>query len=256
MSVGGSNQKGRQEQRIKNEITKLGLRYNLLTDYTSFVAVEERAKGKKQLKQPGYRRIPVMMTRDWHGIARSQDLAQIGFIPHTATKRVYRKTCQKILGGHALKVREILRREQCLVTPKFAIQTLPRVRPDMRISSGEDLKKSKEPWYLKLLKTQQADGSFTLAGLKILSSHLRKSLKSLKSFSSMIDGISPDLQEQILSTWLAVSMLSKDLIDSSITGRAIRKAEKWLTKCNAENLTIKGIPIKEAFKNRFRITLD
>lgn len=78
VGVGGSNQRGRQQQRIKNEITQLGLQYNLLTDYTSFVSVEKRADGQKRLGQPEYRRIPVMMTRDWHGIdSRTQAMRPI-----------------------------------------------------------------------------------------------------------------------------------------------------------------------------------
>ena len=67
-------------------------------------------------------------------------------------------------------------------------------------------------------------------------------------------GISSDLQEKVLATWLAVNVLSTDLKDVATAGRALRKAKKWLSKHSAENLTVKGIPIKEAFNNRFRIT--
>jgi hypothetical protein len=202
------------------------------------VAVEKRAEAEKQLKQREYRRIPVLMTRDWHGISR-----QVVGMSYKLAQRQ-----KSILLGRVGRKRPAVygytkgARNQIVGFPIID-------------HHGEDKKIEREVrWDLKLLKTQQADGSFT--GLEILGSHLRIDLKKLKYFSAMIDGISSDLQEKVLATWLAVNVLSTDLKDVATAVRAIRKAKKWLSQHNAENLTVKGIPIEEAFNNRFRITFN
>ena len=60
----GSRQLGRKMKIMEKEITELGLKYNILTDYTSFVAVEEREENDKEYSASDYRRVPVLMTRD------------------------------------------------------------------------------------------------------------------------------------------------------------------------------------------------
>jgi Ca-activated chloride channel family protein len=246
MSVGGSNQKGRRKQRNMNEIIKLSLRYNLLTDYTSFVAVEQRAEGKKQLEQPEYMRIPVMMTKDWHGISRG-----------------YLNLARMVKGGpypdierhtfHTMGAPGIIQRSKLFRKTKRNVEFFGRPMLKRSIPT-QGPKKAEQPWCLKLLKTQHADGSFT--GLYILSAYLGISLKKLIYFSGMVDGISSDQREKALATWLAVNVLSAEPDLLTIASRAIRKAKKWLSQHIVKNLTVSGIPIKEEFERRFSITLD
>jgi hypothetical protein len=249
MGVGGSNQRGRQLQKIKNEITNLGLRYNLLTDYSSFVAVEKRADEEKQIDQPEYRRVPVMMTRDWHGTASHPfqrfsycKAVPLGdFIEKKLEPFTYTFSKPPKIRKHSMTTREIMHPQ--------------RVLSDYRMEpSPPDAKKAERLWYLELLKTQQADGSFT--GFKILSSHLGIPLKKLKDFSAEMDGITSKLQERALTTWLSVTTLSMDDEVTGVAHRAIKKAKSWLSQHNAEHLTVKGVPIEEVIKERFGISLS
>ncbi|MBA7665086.1 hypothetical protein ES703_73152 [subsurface metagenome] len=254
VGVGGSNQRGRQQQRIKNEITQLGLRYNLLTDYTSFVAEEKRTDSEKQLEQPEYRRIPVMMTRDWHGIAsRTRVMSLIS----ARGPRIYS------MGGPGLgesvqsgisKGMSFLKSSKSRIKRIIQQKELEQLFDFKMKPSSADTTEAEALWYLALLKTQQADGSFT--GLKILSHHLGIPLKKLKNFSAEMDGISSKLQEKSLATWLAVSILSIDHEVSAVADRAIRKAKVWLSQHNVESPTVKGVPMEEALKERFGITLS
>jgi Ca-activated chloride channel family protein len=247
--IGGSNQKGRQQQRIKNEVTRLGLRYNLLSDYTSFVCVEKRADGQKEPGQPEYRRIPVMMTRDWHGID--------SFTPTIHLSRIRGNlicTPQK-MGLKKLGYSGISKEVTYSMPPTFESKRLYKKRkPDFKKKSLlEDSKEADALWYLELLKTQQADGSFV--GLKILSRHLGITYNKLKIFSTGMDGISSKLKEKVLVTWLAVCVLSTDPEASAITERSIQKAKVWLSQNKAERPTVNGVQLEDAFKKSFGIAL-
>jgi Ca-activated chloride channel family protein len=253
--AGGSNQKGRQEQRIRKEILELGLRYNLLTDYTSFVAVEERAEDDKQRERPEYRRIPVMLTKDWHGV--SQGAVSLVMMPSRKSPICGGKLTldEPFLKKKARSIRihkisgaspdDILRQEFRKVTGDFNSRRVPPK------AAG---KKPTVPWYEKLLKTQQANGSFESLGF--LGRSLGIPLQKLKDFSKTIDGTAKDQEEKVLSTWLAVVLLSSHSEAASAASRAIRKAEMWLAKLNAQCPTVEGVPMKESFEKRFGITLN
>jgi Ca-activated chloride channel family protein len=250
--TGGSNQRVRREQRLKREIIELGLRYNLLTEYTSFVAVEERAEGEKQRGRPEYRRIPVMLTRDWHGISGDViggALSADAFSGERSEMVFFEPDTQITLNRPARESKAVAR------IWKQEWDRLVYKQQFMKIdSSGTEKKDKVKPWYLALLKTQQADGSF--AGLDLLSRHLGIPLKKLKEFSKLIEDVPSDQQETALSTWLSVKLLSSDAEAAGVATRALKKAEKWLSQHDRENLTVGAIPIGEAFQKHFGRTFN
>ncbi len=63
----GSRQEGRRRRRVESGIIEVARRYGLTSSMTSFVAVEYR-EGKDRTVEPAVlRRMPIMLTRDWHG---------------------------------------------------------------------------------------------------------------------------------------------------------------------------------------------
>jgi len=64
----GSAQQSRRQARTKARIIELACRYGLMSSETSFVAVEERSAGQGQ-GPPTLRRVPIAVTKDWHGTA-------------------------------------------------------------------------------------------------------------------------------------------------------------------------------------------
>ena len=74
---GGSAQE-REKKPGKAKILELALRYQLMSSETSFVAIEERKAGEQQ--QPAeLRRVPVAMTKGWHGMMGASGPGPQGF---------------------------------------------------------------------------------------------------------------------------------------------------------------------------------
>jgi Ca-activated chloride channel family protein len=63
----GSAQTNRKENVARTRILELALRYQLISSATSFVAIEERL-AQTTTQQAELRRIPVAMTKGWHGM--------------------------------------------------------------------------------------------------------------------------------------------------------------------------------------------
>jgi len=63
----GSKQLHRKDARIKDAIVTLSREYGVLSRETSFIAVEKRPKSEHTTDDMVLRKIPVMLTKDWHG---------------------------------------------------------------------------------------------------------------------------------------------------------------------------------------------
>ena len=63
----GSQQADRINKVKEKNLTELGIKYGLLTSMTSFVAVEEREEKDKSTEELQLRRVPIAITKGWHG---------------------------------------------------------------------------------------------------------------------------------------------------------------------------------------------
>ena len=79
----------RLKRKVRNEIIELSCRYGLLSSETSFIAVEERDK-ESEYDDIELRRIPIAITKDWHGIESQSNLTrtQAGTINISASQLV------------------------------------------------------------------------------------------------------------------------------------------------------------------------
>jgi hypothetical protein len=78
---------GLKDQAVKAEIVRLGTTWSLVSRHTSFVAVEERetpTAGEAQL-----RKVPVMITRGWHGIGDARFAARSAMLATGAFQASY-----------------------------------------------------------------------------------------------------------------------------------------------------------------------
>jgi Ca-activated chloride channel homolog len=80
--VRGSQQGRRREDRTAGELVELGKRYGLMSSATSYVAVEERSDEDKTKTQAELRKVPVAITKGWHG--RGSVLSQFGTLSGAA----------------------------------------------------------------------------------------------------------------------------------------------------------------------------
>lgn len=77
----GSARDDRRQEVLAEKIRQLALQYNLVSSYTSLVAVEER-QGASQEGIPELRRIPIALTHGWHGTsAVPKPSARLGGFP-------------------------------------------------------------------------------------------------------------------------------------------------------------------------------
>ena len=66
-ATSGSRQVERKREKIEKEIENIALKFQLMSSRTSFVAVLEREDDEKNLEKPVFTRVPVQLTRGWHG---------------------------------------------------------------------------------------------------------------------------------------------------------------------------------------------
>jgi Ca-activated chloride channel family protein len=244
-NIGGSNQAGRKQNLVEKEITTLGLEFNIVTDYTSFIAVEKRETGEKTNGKPEYRRIPVQITKDWHGR---------GFDEEDSGEIVFRNASFQAGAPIGPAYSPVKSRGSVFSGLGGIFKGIPgKLKGRKR---GEANKEAYMPapspseWYLELLLTQQAAGFFT--GIKIVCEHSGISEKDFNLTVSRLDVSDASLKKAVLITWLAVKILSSDKDAYPVSKRAIKKAEAWLNK-NAPGLTVSGTPIEDFFKTEYNL---
>ncbi|GAB6064799.1 VIT domain-containing protein [Deferrisoma palaeochoriense] len=66
--VGGGSRQGRRKEGARRaKIVELSTRYGLASSYASFVAVETRPETERHTGEIALRKVPVLVTTDWHG---------------------------------------------------------------------------------------------------------------------------------------------------------------------------------------------
>lgn len=139
-ATSGSKQLHRKDARMKDAIVALSREYGVLSRETSFIAVEKRPESKRTTGDMILRKIPVMLTKDWHGgVIHSRRHV---FMPHAAAT-VGSTDCMYDVKPPHSSVRRIPS-----VAPPFASQETVRDRQHARLFS--------------ILTSQRADGGFDL----------------------------------------------------------------------------------------------
>lgn len=259
----GSAQTDRKKKRIETEIKKLGLEFNLLTDFTSFVAVEKRSSDDKSFDGVEYRRIPVLFTKDWHGIeaellapagapeALHSELsaASVAYAPGESRKSS--NVMRGIAGGLGNGLSSVFGR----AVPRGASLRGAVISGSAGKDEEIEAEREPDPWYFDLLATQQAEGSFD--GLDIVIERLGVTANDIRLTVKKIRIGTPSLGEKIIVTWLAVRLLKKDAEIAKICGRAIRKAERWLSTkgFSEERVTVDGARIADYVKRELGLSL-
>lgn len=253
----GSGQIDRKREKAEREITRLGLDFNLLTDYTSFVAVEKRSQEEKSLDAPAFRRIPVLLTKDWHGMDYYLHGAAAAGMPAESAllsePTVMAPVTSYKSGGVIRGIADGLGSglSSLFNGPLTGKKTGNAASGLTETVSGNDV--SQDTWYLDLLATQLAGGSFE--GMNIVTAQLGISIADVNLLAGKIKSSSKALAEKLLITWLAIRLLKRDPDTAAISGRAIRKAEKWLkSKTFDENVAIfDGVTLTEYIKKELGV---
>lgn len=234
----GSNQSraGRREDRQVDEIVDLAIRYSLMSQHTSFVAVEERADADRTDEQAQLVRIPVALTKGWGGHRRpgvlggpSKTMAGrtmavnpnqlpspspaggIRYFAPPAAQSPVPRAMRKGRGGVRDAVGGLFRKKASPASdtgafPPAATAASPGV-PDRLYD---------------LLLKQQADGSFRLS--PALAAWLGDRAAGV-SAAAKLHG------EALVATAVAVALLEAEMADRKAEWKmAADKAKRWLAK--------------------------
>lgn len=223
----------------RSEAVGLAVEYGIASSLTSLVAVEERSDKEKTSGPLELRRVPSAITRGWHGMGAVEegmcidaeaDLRRSFVQPPPVSGQAKRETVE--MHTRTIAPAPCFPREQASASPvsfkrklsSVANASAPLCEPfgladaadgffaDRAVGRKFESKQRGEydvgldPWYLRLLTEQSADGSFSLTGL--LAEGSGKKLAELKGWVKE-SGLSGKVAERLLATALALVLLAK-----------------------------------------------
>jgi Ca-activated chloride channel family protein len=229
----GSNQKRGQADRTAAKIIDLGIRYGLMSKYTSYVAIEERQEGEKTSERADLRRIPVALTTGWGNSAHSVTFGalpqgppitgEFGAVPMPAAAAPSRFLAMS-LPPAACAPRA---RKRSKPPGGGLLQKLGAAVGINRSNDESEYDRAQAPSgpnagpdLYDLLLTQRADGSFPLGETLFT---LTKSAKDELRRASIEHG------EAVVATTIALQILVEGFADREDEWRAAaNKAQRWL----------------------------
>ena len=236
----GSNQgRGKSQDRLESQIIELGKRYGLMSQHTSYVAVEERDDADKTTEQAKLRRIPIALTKGWGGVrGRTMALSmastvtatgmvppapQAGGIPYLSAPAPMSASLSapraRRSGGIAKKVGGLFRRKERM-SEAPAAELADACMPEME-AEAVSAPESTDRLY-DLLLTQRADGSFLLT--PALESWLGNRAKQVREEAKKRG-------EALVATAVVVALLATEMADREGEWKmGVEKAKKWLAK--------------------------
>ena len=207
-SVSGSNQFKRKESNVRKTIIQLSKKYSILSRETSFIAVEKRLDSQHTTGDTVLRRIPVMLTKDWHGGAHHW--VGTGLMSQTAghIKSVGRGPRMNYFARAQFTTAETFEAEPILI-PETAVA---------RINQKNSL--------FAMLALQRAEGGFELdeAVTKIIG----LSYDNLKGYAARMVGQGRFDRWVLLSTIIVLRVLEREFAsDRTVWYDLIQKSQKW-----------------------------
>jgi hypothetical protein len=217
------------DEPVKNEIVRLGTTWSLVSRHTSFVAVEERetpTEGEAQL-----RKVPVAITRGWHGIG---DLGR-GLIGGPGGGAAYKL----MMADHGSPMLMSADSRAALESPPRAVEArasgvLGKLRGLVRPSAPEPAALRTMPVppptrpLDRLVALQRADGSWQLT------SELSRALgwSDVEGLRKTLGrALAGDREERAASTALALVWLERECAGTRDEWRLLAaKAREWLDR--------------------------
>lgn len=226
----GSRQERSRKTGWKDEVTAISRQYGVLSESTSYVAVEERAEKDKTTGELVLRKVPSLVTVGWHGI---------GGVAGSAVGRI---------GGPVLRASTLdlaLAAARPADTPE--IKRCCYSPPVMRPSGSTD--EERADLLMAILALQRADAGFYLDAET--ASALGIDLALLEPLVARLTG-DVDENRRIVHTAIVLAVLeSRFAAERSSWSAVVRKSAFWLSKIARERgMSLDGSPL-EIWAERF-----
>lgn len=261
IDVVGSKQIERKEKSTKEKIITLSKKYSLISRETSYVAVEKRPDAQKTSGEVVFRKIPVMLTKDWHGgftrgvhgvVALPRPSSQLGSNP------VGLHGFRLDVGSHILHSipRQYSLDSQETDKPK----DLHRIAPHMKTKRAFLLSHMRKPVSHKIIPTsqdllfsilssQRAEGGFAID--KTLVEFMGVSFADLKKIAKKINSKRAVDNWILLLTAVVLCVLEKKFSGVCLMWESvIQKSKRWYeAEVSRVEPSIAGMPLLEWVSN-------
>src|SRR5262245_32813739 len=221
----GSTQAHRKADRSIAQLVELGQRYGLLSSATSYVAVEERSAVDKTTTQAVLRKIPIAITKGWHGrgsvLPSMAAVRQMGMaLPAPASSPPLEVEFQAGASAHDATGQLSAARRLVQALGMGKQRTAWRAQPPQRVEERD--RSTTADRLFELLMTQQADGSFRLS--PVLQQWLGQRWPAVKAAAEHHG-------EALVATAVVVALLTQEAADCADEwGPAVAKAQHWLAQ--------------------------
>ncbi|MBM3120072.1 MAG: VWA domain-containing protein [Chloroflexi bacterium] len=225
-SASGSKQVERKERDTKEAIIALSKEYGVLSKETSYVVVEKRPDAQGGTGDLVFRKIPVMLTKDWHGGLR-------GPTKYSATRLLMMDS------GHEVDVCHYI------TAIKEGINCPNSIIEAHRMSRRPSATTKKQELLLSILALQRGEGGFELdrAAVKVIG----LSYANLEECAAKIVGQGKTDNWVLLSTVIVLYVLKKEFSDMrAMWYGVIQKSQKWYeAEASRVKPSIDGIDLLE-----------
>jgi Ca-activated chloride channel homolog len=209
---------------VTAQIVELSRRFGVISRHTSFVAIETRDGQERTTEQNVLRRVPVMLTHDWHGLGRFQ---------HPSASDAYQAKNLTVMDVDASAVFGALAAGADPTTAPAREQLPPRPQ------TATDLA---EATVLDLLALQTPDGGFPLTQVAELGEIPPTTLEvaARQASAATSDG------ERLVATAFALALLRARFPGhANLWEPLVRKSERFLTATlTTTPVTIDGQPLE------------
>lgn len=221
----GSRQARAKTTSWKDEVIAISRRYGVLSESTSYVAVEEREEKDKTTGELVLRKVPSLVTVGWHGVgsAFGTQAAQMS--------SVLQKSIQPAI--HYDSLTNVVSRSQPARMPvmrsmKSAGPQMPACPGDSVQSSPVSIDDARTDLLMALLALQRADAGFDLD--QAAAEGLGFDLPLLEAAVRQLPGDEAE-NRRILSTAVVLAVLQQRFAaERSMWSAVTRKSASWLTK--------------------------
>jgi Ca-activated chloride channel homolog len=237
--MSGSRQRERKSQVWKDAVIDLSREFNLLSKYTSFVAVEEREEKDRTTDELVLRKVPAQLTTGWHGLRNNMPQFSARRVAKSASPFWFSKSVDYMAD-------EVC--ESCEL-PVFSRRA---------IKAGVSDEKDKFSLVLTILAAQTAEGGLLLN--KEISEAIGVNEREIRQYARDLKINLPVDPYLLLSTAILIAVLETHFTDQTNLWKGpIKKSQDWLTQ-----IFMKGSPkiydkalsawTEEFVKDRIRLT--
>ena len=224
------SRRGSQQDRGARDVTarivELSQRFGVISRHTSFVAIETRDLQDRTTDEMVLRRVPVMLTRDWHGLSSFQP----------SPSGAYTASHLTVLDSSDVdsdRRRHRFPTEADPPAPQHTVERRPRPHTPTDTSDAT---------VLEVLALQNPDGGFPLAQVAELAGI---PLTALTAAARRVSAANSD-GERLVATVVALALLRVRFAGNvRLWAPLVRKSERWLAETLAATpVTVDGQPLE------------